>query len=87
MARVSAVVLAAGKGTRMKSERAKVLHPICGAPLAAYPLRAALGAGAEPVVVVVGHQAAEALQEAGLSKALCRKVLHRGPLEFLGVEP
>jgi bifunctional UDP-N-acetylglucosamine pyrophosphorylase/glucosamine-1-phosphate N-acetyltransferase len=56
---VAAVVLAAGKGTRMKSERAKVLHPVCGRPLAYWPIRAALEAGAAKVVVVVGHQASE----------------------------
>src|SRR5437764_9370824 len=55
--KLAAVVLAAGKGTRMKSERAKVLHEACGRPLAYYPMKRALEAGASPVVVVVGHQA------------------------------
>jgi len=55
---LAAVLLSAGKGTRMKSERAKVLHSLLGLPLAAYPLRRALSVGASPVVVVVGHQAA-----------------------------
>jgi len=54
---LAAVVLAAGKGTRMKTERPKVLHEVCGRPLAHYPVRRALEAGADPVVVVVGHQA------------------------------
>jgi bifunctional UDP-N-acetylglucosamine pyrophosphorylase/glucosamine-1-phosphate N-acetyltransferase len=57
MGKLAAVVLAAGKGTRMKSERAKVLHPVCGEPLACFPLRAAAAVGASPLVVVVGHQA------------------------------
>src|SRR5207244_7645180 len=39
--RIAAVVLAAGKGTRMKSDRVKVLHRICGRPLAWFPVRAA----------------------------------------------
>lgn len=64
----AAVVLAAGKGTRMKSARAKVLHEIGGRPLAWYPVKRALDAGASPVVVVVGHQA-EAV-EAALAAAL-----------------
>jgi bifunctional UDP-N-acetylglucosamine pyrophosphorylase/glucosamine-1-phosphate N-acetyltransferase len=51
----SAVVLAAGKGTRMKSARPKVLHAIAGRPMIHYPVRAALEAGADHVVVVVGH--------------------------------
>src|SRR5689334_14470402 len=56
---LAAIVLAAGKGTRMKSRRAKVLHEVCGRPLAYYPVKRALEVGAEMVVVVVGHQAAE----------------------------
>ena len=60
---LAAVVLAAGKGTRMKSRTAKVLHELGGRPLAWYPVKAALDAGASPVVVVVGHQA-EAVEAA-----------------------
>jgi len=58
-----AVILAAGKGTRMKSNRVKALFPLCGRPLAAYPIRAAREAGLERVVLVVGHQA-DAVREA-----------------------
>jgi bifunctional UDP-N-acetylglucosamine pyrophosphorylase/glucosamine-1-phosphate N-acetyltransferase len=53
---IAAVVLCAGKGTRMKSERAKVLHPILGRPLAAYPVATAFELGAQHVVAVIGHQ-------------------------------
>ncbi len=52
---ITAVVLAAGKGTRMKSDLPKVLHAIAGRPMIHYPVRAALTAGATRVVVVVGH--------------------------------
>ena len=56
---LAAVVLCAGKGTRMKSDRAKVLHPILGRPLAWYPISTAYEVGATQVVAVVGHQGDE----------------------------
>jgi len=65
---LAAVVLAAGKGTRMRSEKAKVLHEVAGRPLVYYPVKRALELGARPVVVVVGYQA-EAVR-AALSAAL-----------------
>jgi bifunctional UDP-N-acetylglucosamine pyrophosphorylase/glucosamine-1-phosphate N-acetyltransferase len=52
-----AVVLAAGKGTRMKSRLPKAAHAVCGKPMARYPVDAARELGAERVVVVVGHEA------------------------------
>jgi bifunctional UDP-N-acetylglucosamine pyrophosphorylase/glucosamine-1-phosphate N-acetyltransferase len=51
------VILAAGEGKRMRSERAKVLHLLGGRPLIAYPVALARAAGAHGIVVVVGHQA------------------------------
>lgn len=52
-----AVILAAGKSTRMRSALPKVLHPVCGRPMIDYVLDAARQAGAEQLVVVIGHQA------------------------------
>jgi bifunctional UDP-N-acetylglucosamine pyrophosphorylase/glucosamine-1-phosphate N-acetyltransferase len=52
-----AVILAAGKGTRMRSARAKVLHPLLGVPLLDHVVRAVQSVGVEPITVVVGHQA------------------------------
>lgn len=52
-----AVILAAGKSTRMKSDLPKVLHPVCGRPMIEYVLDAARSAGAEKLIVVVGHKA------------------------------
>lgn len=54
---VVALILAAGKGTRMRSDLAKVLHPFRGEPLILHPLRAAQTWGAKRAIVVVGHQA------------------------------
>lgn len=50
-----AVIMAAGKGTRLKSERPKVLHEVLGKPMIAYAVDAALDAGAKRVVVVLGY--------------------------------
>jgi bifunctional UDP-N-acetylglucosamine pyrophosphorylase/glucosamine-1-phosphate N-acetyltransferase len=52
---VTAVVLAAGQGKRMKSALPKVLHPLCGRAMVDYVVAAALDAGADDAVVVVGH--------------------------------
>jgi bifunctional UDP-N-acetylglucosamine pyrophosphorylase / glucosamine-1-phosphate N-acetyltransferase len=54
---VFAVVLAAGKGTRMKSNRAKVLHTLCGVPMVNYVTEALRPLSSERLLVVVGHQA------------------------------
>ena len=51
------IVLAAGKGTRMKSSRAKVLHRLAGFPLVEHVLRAAAPLDARSTTLVVGHQA------------------------------
>lgn len=57
--RMAVIILAAGKGTRMRSQKAKVLHEVAGEPMISYPVRLAREIGAEKVVVVVGHQAEE----------------------------
>ena len=50
------LIMAAGLGTRMKSERAKVLHEIAGRPMIAWVITAAREAGADRVVAILGHQ-------------------------------
>ena len=52
-----AIILAAGHGKRMKSEKAKVLHEVCGRPMIRYVVDAVRGAGAKKIVVVVGYAA------------------------------
>ena len=59
---LAAVILAAGKGTRMKSALPKVLHPICGQPMLYYPLEVARQAGFKQLKVVVGHRAKQVSQ-------------------------
>ncbi|MDO5581058.1 MAG: NTP transferase domain-containing protein [Planctomycetia bacterium] len=51
-----AVVLAAGKGTRMKSDLPKVLFPVCGKPMIEYVLDALIRAGIDEILVVVGFK-------------------------------
>ncbi len=60
--KTTAVLLAAGQGTRMKSEFPKVLHPVCGLPMIAHSLAAAQAATTGMPVVVIGH-GAEAVRE------------------------
>jgi bifunctional UDP-N-acetylglucosamine pyrophosphorylase/glucosamine-1-phosphate N-acetyltransferase len=67
---IAAIVLAAGLGTRMRSERAKVLHELGGEPMIARTLRAIERFGPHPILIVVGHQAHEV--EAGARAAFPR---------------
>src|SRR3954470_97996 len=52
------LILAAGEGTRMRSDLPKVLHPLCGRPMIEWPIAAAREAGAGRVVVVDGPERA-----------------------------
>src|SRR5665647_3662242 len=54
---LATVILAAGKGTRMKSKTPKVLHNICGSTMLSYVIDAADGAGVKKIIVVVGYGA------------------------------
>jgi len=54
MSASTVVILAAGRGTRMRSATPKLAHELCGRPLLAWPVEAAQAAGARRVVVVVG---------------------------------
>jgi bifunctional UDP-N-acetylglucosamine pyrophosphorylase / glucosamine-1-phosphate N-acetyltransferase len=65
MEQLAIIVLAAGKGTRMKSDTAKVLHPVAGLPMLFYPLEIARAFFPQKLVVVVGHQAGQVEQAFG----------------------
>ena len=56
MSQLKAVILAAGKGTRMKSDLPKVVHTIEGKCLVDYAIEAAEGAGAGEICLVVGYK-------------------------------
>src|SRR3990172_8118413 len=59
MSDLSILILAAGRGTRMHSGRAKVLHEMLGEPMLVYPLAAAAHLRPARIVTVIGHQADE----------------------------
>jgi bifunctional UDP-N-acetylglucosamine pyrophosphorylase / glucosamine-1-phosphate N-acetyltransferase len=57
MKNLNILIMAAGKGTRMVSNRAKVLHPVCGVPMLRFIYDAAALLQPEEIVVVIGHDA------------------------------
>ena len=61
----AAIILAAGKSTRMKSEAPKVLHEVCGQPMLWYVMRACRDAGVSRLVVVVGHRKDAVIEAVG----------------------
>jgi bifunctional UDP-N-acetylglucosamine pyrophosphorylase/glucosamine-1-phosphate N-acetyltransferase len=72
-----AIVLAAGRGTRMRSDLPKVLFPVAGRPLLAWVLDAVAGASPDEILVVVGHGAGEVQQ---VLPAGVRSVVQEPPL-------
>jgi bifunctional UDP-N-acetylglucosamine pyrophosphorylase / glucosamine-1-phosphate N-acetyltransferase len=91
------VILAAGQGTRMRSETPKLLHPLCGRPMIAWSVAAAKAAGAGRVVVVqspgreldaaLGDGVAVAIQEQprGTADAVRAAVGHLGDADAVVV--
>src|SRR5687767_9215432 len=67
---LTAIILAAGKSTRMKSKRPKALHEICGRPMLEYILRACYEAGCERILLVVGHGKDEIISRFGDDKRI-----------------
>ena len=63
MTQRNAIILAAGKGTRMKSKLYKVLHQVCGKPMVAHVLDQLEGAEIDNIITVVGY-GAETVEEA-----------------------
>lgn len=65
MGELAAIVLAAGKSTRMKSDLPKVLHEVCGRSMLSYALSACRLAGVDRILVVVGHRKDDVIAEFG----------------------
>ncbi|MBL7151399.1 MAG: NTP transferase domain-containing protein [Candidatus Omnitrophica bacterium] len=90
MDNIAIIILAAGKGRRMKSALPKALHPICGRPMLGYVLDLARSLGAEKTVVVTGHKSEEVRKiiPAGKTKiVLQKKLLGSGDAVKKGLEP
>src|SRR3984957_17970998 len=66
---VAAIILAAGKGTRMRSKRAKILHELGGEPMIVRAVRAVAAIEADPIIVVVAHQGREVEAAVNFSNA------------------
>ena len=65
MENVTALILAAGEGKRMKSDKAKVMHRVCGKPMIEWVYQAACGAGIGKCVIIVGHKAEQVMEHMG----------------------
>jgi len=68
--KITAILLAAGQGVRMKSELPKVLHPVTGQPMILHALQAARQASTEKPVVIVGH-GADSVRKVVADLAVC----------------
>ncbi|MDP9023748.1 MAG: NTP transferase domain-containing protein, partial [Candidatus Eremiobacteraeota bacterium] len=73
-----AIVLAAGKGTRMKSATPKVLHDLCGRPMLWYILASLREAGVDDVVVVTNDELESSIGEFGVRSIVQREQLGTG---------
>jgi bifunctional UDP-N-acetylglucosamine pyrophosphorylase / glucosamine-1-phosphate N-acetyltransferase len=73
-----AIVLAAGKGTRMKSARPKVLHEICGRPMLWYVVAALRRAGISEILVVIGPQLREEIAHFDVTSVVQEEQLGTG---------
>ncbi len=60
-----AIILAAGKGTRMKSKLYKVLHPVCGKPMVEHIMNRVVETNPEEIVTIVGHGAEMVKEQLG----------------------
>jgi bifunctional UDP-N-acetylglucosamine pyrophosphorylase/glucosamine-1-phosphate N-acetyltransferase len=85
---VKAIILAAGQGTRMKSDLPKVLHHVAGRPLVSWALAATHDAGIDDVAVVVGHGAERVtgLLPDSVTVAVQEEQLGTGHAARIGVE-
>jgi bifunctional UDP-N-acetylglucosamine pyrophosphorylase/glucosamine-1-phosphate N-acetyltransferase len=75
---IRAIVLAAGKGTRMKSARSKVLHEVCGRPMLWYVVQALRGAGIGEIVVVISPELRDEIERFDVESVVQEEQLGTG---------
>ncbi|MCL2337951.1 MAG: bifunctional UDP-N-acetylglucosamine diphosphorylase/glucosamine-1-phosphate N-acetyltransferase GlmU [Firmicutes bacterium] len=80
---LAAVILAAGKGTRMKSATVKVLHRVCGLAMVEHVLAAVREAGVQKTVLVVGEQGDKVMELLGETVAYARQEQQLGTAHAL----
>ncbi len=78
MENYTAVVLAAGEGTRMKSKKPKVLHEAAGIPMIGWPIAALREAGAKKIIMVAGPDMQSARDAAGEGVLFAEQAQRRG---------
>ncbi len=86
---LAVVILAAGLGTRMKSDAPKVLHEVCGRPMLSYVIDAALSVSPERIVVVTGpdQEAIAEIMPVGCERAVQQERRGTGDAVRAGLEP
>ncbi len=70
---IAAVILAAGKGTRMRSSLPKALHEICGRPMVEFLIQRAREAGSQKILVIAGYQMERVQRALGSSVQVVRQ--------------
>jgi len=83
---IRAIVLAAGKGTRMKSARSKVLHEICGRPMLWYVLQALRQAGIGGIVVVINSELRDEIEAFAVESVVQEEQLGTGHAVAVALE-
>jgi bifunctional UDP-N-acetylglucosamine pyrophosphorylase/glucosamine-1-phosphate N-acetyltransferase len=86
---LAVVILAAGLGTRMKSDLPKVLHQVCGRPMLSYVIDAALSVSPDRIVVVTGpdQEAIAEILPVGCERAVQQERRGTGDAVRAGIEP
>jgi bifunctional UDP-N-acetylglucosamine pyrophosphorylase/glucosamine-1-phosphate N-acetyltransferase len=83
---IRAIVLAAGKGTRMKSARSKVLHEICGRPMLWYVVQALRQAGIGEIVVVINSELCDEIKAFAVQSVVQEEQLGTGHAVAVALE-